>query len=497
MVKKHSLWVFIIILLFVGYYIQTQLWISGDVGYLLHASAQMLKGGRYATDIFETNPPMILYLYSPAVWLSQLMPMNIISSIRLTVFLLGLLSIGLAYLLLKQWIDRSYRGLFNMIIITLGFVFFILPLQSFAQREHLLMMLIVPYLFVCVLRLENKIVHPSFALVAGLLSGLGFSLKPFFLIPLCLIEGFLIVKKRSLFSVIRIESIAIAFVLILYFFSIILFQPNYITVILPLVLTYYFPYAKQSWINLFSPPYVLFCLGMMISYFFCASYFYYQNLGRIILIGLIGFVLVFITERTSWYYHVYPALALAYLLAAYYLGQLFSWDIKKNDRYLLLGPIFLILNVPIYNALVMVQYWIYYRGTHPMNTLAELINRYPGKHAIACMPFGTGDCFPLVYMTNSQYAARFPSLWWFKGLRQFDNYPIRSPKINKDKDYLIDCVANDLKNFKARWVIFNNAIFQANDLITYFSENKSFREAWQHYRYLTTIATYPVFERVD
>src|SRR5690349_20365631 len=72
--------------------IQQHLMLSPDVAYLMYAAGQMLEGGKYISDIFETNPPMILYLYFPAYWMAKLPYLDSILAMRIYIFILSIVS---------------------------------------------------------------------------------------------------------------------------------------------------------------------------------------------------------------------------------------------------------------------------------------------------------------------------------------------------------------------------------------------------------------------
>jgi len=198
--------------------IQSHIFMERDVIYLTNAAHLLLNGGTYSHDFFETNPPMILFLYIPALFIAKLTALNLIDSIRLYFMLLTLISIGLCYHFLKKLFNEPIY--IRSLLTAIAFVLLILPSSQFGQREHLLMILVLPYLFVSMLRLQNKSIHWGLAILIGLLAGLGFSIKPHFLTTFMLIECYFLWTRRSLLGWIRIESSLITVVLIAYLFCI-------------------------------------------------------------------------------------------------------------------------------------------------------------------------------------------------------------------------------------------------------------------------------------
>ncbi len=486
MMKKSILFIFMpgLTLLLIGYFIQSHLLLSGDVGYLMHASEQLLRGGQYATDFFETNPPMILYLYAPCYLLKYYLAVSDATAFRIYIFLGSCLSAGFCYVLLKQILKNESAAFTYFLFYTLLIIFFILPSLAFGQREHLLIILIMPYLLASVLIFKKEKLSYSLRFLIGCMAGVGFALKPFFLVTFGLVELYGFIKNMT---IIRLECLVILLIFIVYGLSIYLWQPDYLTIILPLVARYYLPFSKQSIIIFFAPPYVLFCMSMIFSYLFFYKKDRVPELSIIILLALMGLLIAAILARTSWYYHVLPALSMAYLLAAVYLGQ-----IKDKEMKILLS--FFIFVVPFYSYYAQIKYGLHTKKNHAMNQVAQFINQ-SGEHAVYCIPLGTFDCFPFLEAMHGQYVERFPSFWWYTGLRQQEKKISLALKANQDKNYLIKQVTIDLQ--RAQWVIFNNAIFNADEMIMYLSQNTAFRTEWAYYHYTTHFGDYRLYKRIN
>jgi hypothetical protein len=151
------------------------------------------------------------------------------------------------------------------------------------------------------------------------------------------------------------------------------------------------------------------------------------------------------------------------------------------------------------------RFMIQFHEKYPINTIADFINKQSGPHSIACFGLGTPDCFPLVYDTHSIYAERFPSFWWYLGLRYLEKNeqsPTITAQVTQDKKYFINSFADDLNKYKARWVVIDTLHFKQLEnkkfeIVSYFSENEKFHAAWQHYHYLTTIKSIKLYERTS
>ncbi len=489
------------VLVFLAYLLQSSIIMSPDVSYLIHAAWVLFQGGHYVSQIFETNPPMILYLYLPIHLLVKIVTGDIVFALRLYILTLSLISFGTCFYLLQKVIPRNRFYRYSLSL-TLLWVLFLLPLFAFGQREHLWIILTLPYLFTMALFFENQSISRKMRFVIGLFGGLGFALKPFFIIPFIFLELYAIFIKRSIFAVFRIESLTIVGVILSYLISIYIWQPEYIDIILPYVFKYYFPFFIESISVLLLRPEVLFCFGVMIGYLVFYSSDRYKAFGATLWLTSVGMTLAYLIPRQTWYYHFYPAMCLAYLLSMHCLTQLCSGkNIKSNIFYLcLLSALF--YSVPLYNYYALLTAVSAFKKTYPILPIEKYINTQKGERSIYCFSLFTSDCFPLVYSAKMRYAERFSSFWWYKGISAMEkiNHPSKASDVLQDKKFLIDSVSEDLNQLKARWVIVNEGNFHvleypAFDLIDYFSQNDKFREAWKNYHYLQKMNGYRIYER--
>lgn len=493
-----------ILVLFV--FLQDQVLFSPDVSYLLHATSQLLQGGHYGRDIFETNPPMILYVYSPAIVVAKIMSIHMHVAARIYMFFLMSISAVTCLALLIKMIGNKKDYYISLFFGGICVVYILFSMVMFAQREHILLVFILPYLLCTALRLDDKPVNPWLAIVIGLFAGCGFSIKPYFLVTLCLVELLFIFEKRKLFAWVRIESIMIASILIGYLASIFIFQPSYITIILPLLAKYYFSMIKQPWAHILTLPYVSFSLMVTILYPIFRKHDRYPRLGIVIYVGLLGMMMAFVIPKNAWYYHAYPAFSLAFLLMlhcfAQHLQPFMNNPLKKSY---IAAIMLMILYIPLYaewkffNKFADLKKYVSTRG------LALLFNNLSGDHSINCFTAsGIASCFPMVYeIKGARYQSRFPFYWWYESLVLAENNAKNNTDLNiakMDKKMLVDAIAEDLNHYKTRWVIVDTKSFErfekvGFDVIASFSTNTSFRDVWSNYTLYTRLPEYDIYIR--
>lgn len=497
---------FTIFTLVLFFFLQRQVLFSPDVSYLLHATNQILQGGHYAIDIFETNPPMILYLYSPVIFLAKIMSVHLTVAVQIYMFFLMSVSAIICLALLKAIINDAKDYYLSLFICGILFVLSIFSVVMFAQREHLLLIFMLPYLLCAALRLDHKSVNPWLAVVVGLFAGFGFAIKPYFLCVLCLVELLFIIERRKLFAWVRIESLLIASVLISYIVSIFIFQPGYMTTVLPLVSKYYFFVIKQSWMHILSMPYVDFSLIVAILYPFYREYDRYNRLGTVIYVALLGMIIAFVIPQNAWYYHVYPAFSLAFLLMLHcFAEQLHIFINNPRKKAYIAVMMLMFLYIPLSAEWKFFNIYADFKKSNSANELFLLFNNLPGDHTMNCFTAsGTASCFPMVYeIKRGHYQSRFPFYWWYQGLVLSEKKTKNNDELNtieKDKKSLIDATADDLNHYKTKWVIVDAKSFERRetpgfDVITSFLMNDRFHAAWRNYALYTRLGHYDVYMR--
>ena len=502
---SHNIIISFLVLISLSYFIQSKIFISNDVGYLLHMSNIMLHGGKYVTDILETNPPMIMYLYMPILALAKLTHFSFTTCIHLYVILLSSISFGLSLHFIRQVTNN--KNLIYMMAYGIIFTLFFLPIHQFAQREHLLVILTLPYIFSVAVMLHNIKINLFMRLIVGFGAALGFALKPYFLTTLILIESYYLVEKKHILHSIRIETITIASVFFIYLSLIFILQPNYIYILLPLISRVYFPGIEESWQRIISNPMIVYCAISILSYTILHRRIKHSILGNILVLSCLGYLLSLLITRTTWFYHIMPALSFACLLNMFYVGEFSNPEtnekkssINLNNGFSILASLIL-LGLPLWNFFLMTKHSIDDAKNGSVNKLVTYINEnMPNSSLYSISP---NPSFPLVYQTNSTYGSRFPFFWWVRGIQKLSGYPkenkLLSKMVEMDKNFLIESFADDLDKFKTTLIIVNkreNAFFFRDfNFITYFSGNKKFNRAWSNYHYLTTIDYFDLYKR--
>lgn len=306
-----------------------------DLAWYVRLLEPLRRGAQYIEDFFEVNPPLILYWYLPALFLAKIFSLNIFLMIRVYVFMLALSSFALCYFFSRRIFDS--RILRNIFLIILLAIFLILPMRDFSQREHLMLIVAMPYLFLMVWRLSGYEVSGWIAALIGFVAGMGFALKPYFLLVPLLVEAYYFIHERRFGSCLRAEILTMLIVIISYIIFLGWLYPNYFTTMIPLLWLYYYGSVQNTWEMLVLQPSIVFSFFILLFsllYRFKRFSFHLKMVLTLALVALLG---SYFLQRTIWNYHSFPAFAMACLLAILiYADLLFTTSLRQRD-YLLLA----------------------------------------------------------------------------------------------------------------------------------------------------------------
>ena len=121
------------------------------------------------------------------------------------------------------------------------------PGFSFGQREHACVLFAMPYLAAAVLRLQGgQSPRKSLAICIGLLAGIGFALKPYFLAVPALVELLLLARLGWRSLLVRVESLVLGLTVLAYVVTAGLLIPDYLKFTIELTRSTYWAYDTAN-----------------------------------------------------------------------------------------------------------------------------------------------------------------------------------------------------------------------------------------------------------
>lgn len=276
-----------------------------DVSWLITVNEKILAGQRAYIDFVEVNPPASIWLYTPAVWLSEQLRLRA-EAVVVAAFI-GLALLSSAFTL---GISARLRRPPNPIVLAgiLAFVGLVLPLGTFAQREHAALLFAAPALAALAVLSERGRLSLACRVAAGIAAGLVMAIKPHFALAMAPGFAWAVWKSRSLRPIVPVAAAAAA-VVAAYAAAIVVFTPAYLKLV-PLFAELYAPLHEQ-WLTLLRGPVVIVPLAIYALAFVLRPP-RIGPLAAMFLTGSVGFALAGLVQARGYLNHALPGMALGF-----------------------------------------------------------------------------------------------------------------------------------------------------------------------------------------
>ncbi len=213
--------------------------INHDTAWYLVATRQWLMGAELYVGIIEVNPPLNFYFTLPAIAIADFFGISDTNGEYLSVAILLFLSLCWSGVIARKDLGLSTGrrlGLLCGIAAAL-----VLPaLNNFGQREHLLVILILPWLLG---ELASTPATFRIQVIRAGVAALGICLKPHFIVFPLAISGLKAWQERSLMPLFSAANLTFLAVGLGYVGFVAQVHPAYLSQIVPLALEIYGAYA--------------------------------------------------------------------------------------------------------------------------------------------------------------------------------------------------------------------------------------------------------------
>lgn len=379
-----------------------QLMLNHDSSWYLTATRRWLGGGELYSSIMEINPPLSFFLTVPALWLSDILGTTDSIGFALYVVLLC----GGALLVVQRLVRdaealtlRSRRGVLLGAIAAL----FVAPLDTFGQREHLMVILTLPYFLLVVMSPKGIRATVAGAIALGSAAAIGFALKPHFLAAPALLGLAVAQQQRSLRALLTPANFAVVTVGLGYLAFVWLGFPLYFSSIVPLGLLTYGSFDSGFLASL-GQPILLFAPVAAIIVFRGSGNGVDRQVALRFLAILLGFAVSYVVQGKGWYYQLVPLTA--------FLVLVLTWAAVTNSANVRTLGI-----LPAVAALLVVAYALArgpYRNRN-VETFAPFVVAAGVAPSLLVLSTNVSAAFPLVNRSEARWTSRFPAQWLIPG----------------------------------------------------------------------------------
>lgn len=476
-----------------------------DLSWLLLATQRLLEGADlYGADLFEWNPPLFLYYLSPAVLTSQIVGLDAIDCARIELVSTALAVLWLSNHILAAHFDeidvltRRYLGA------ALCFVFFLLPGDSFGQREHLILVFAVPYALVIAARLSEIAVTTRVALVSGFGMGFAIGIKPHYAVAIVLGEILLAAWRRDIFHVWRSEVLALVGFGLVYLVSVVALTPGYFDHVIPVAFDTYWVYQIPLR-SRFEMPDLLLLGAALAAPLLLRHRDLRLKIELVFSVGALGFYLASVLQGTRWPYHDLPFRAFAILSLCWPIvgwaadfGAALPAVLRKRGLAVVAGGLVLVLlmaSPTVFGRKIRNGgKWRAGESVGAIAAIEETLRRHASGGSVYVVSPSMLYIFPAVNRAGVGWSSRFSAFFIPAVLERFERGDPMAPasltaeRVRDLEVFLRDSVIEDFARRPPDLVLIDRArhrrVFRGApfDFLAFLLEDPRFADIWAGYR---------------
>lgn len=480
-----------------------------DQMWLLY-SARLVSQGKtlYGPELFESNPPLIIWLSRLPVALAHLFPGGEAFYLKLLTLIAGTVSAWWNFSFFRrattQTISRTTRAwLFFSFIVLFGAA----TARDFAQRDHLLVLLCLPYVASIACRARRIYIPGWEAALIGISAAVGISLKPHQALLVLALESFLFAKRRSVRSLLRPEPFLVVTLGVAYLIAARTLTPAYFTTIIPLLRDCYWAFGNRSFLQLIGDAPQLHILGLIAIFLWRK----HKDLPvTVLLLAGIAATLAYYLQGTGWYYQQLPAIGFFGLALALELLPILEGMRLPRHATALAATLAVI-------ALFCTTHAMNYPFTSERNFVvyepdASLLAQLPPHTPVYAMTTDLDLTIPAITKYNLTWASRMPHMWMLPAILRAEAHDPSTPKrLTPQRIAELDAiqhriVAEDIERWQPEYIFIHRcyAVYtpcqeldgRKDDLERWFDKDPRFRRAMSHYMTEGAHMSFDVYKRM-
>ncbi len=485
--------------------IQAALPLNHDVGWLLLGARRLLEPGPLSADRFvDVTPPPILALYALPVAASQALGVTEIAALRVFVIGLAAGSLLLCRLAASRALSAEPPALARTWLVAVGILLLPLVGYDFGQREHLITLLLLPYLVDAAARAQASDPPRLLAIGIGAAAGLAIGMKPQYALVVLAVEGVVWRARRQRWpALLSPELGALAAAVALAAAWTAWRAPDYLRVTLPLVWetygAYHSPLARLvRWFDLPLAGALILIASRVRNGL--------RALARALVAAAFAAYAAYLLAGTEWDYHRYPfgVLAIA-ALALPLLRPLSRAPVAIGAAVLLAAASLFVAPLEIRAPRLPGQAWAGWSQGAATAEILRVVERQGSVRSIFLFSSSVAPAFPAVNYAGVGWASRFSCLWLLPAVVSTRAQPdpalpeARRQRLEAIGRDLVAAVSDDLARARPELVLVPRAQqHQALggidlDLLAFFERDPGFARVWSGYAPLEETPLFRVY----
>ncbi len=499
-------------------FVLPMLWLAGyffppinhDVAAILDVAGRWIAGERLYVDVIDENLPLTFIVHALPILTARLLAGD--ATFWFTAWVVtGIIASFLACRRLVRLVRSADHALTKALLPpVLLFLFTVLPNEHFGQREHIMFVMAAPYLLASMARAEGTASTRRAAVVIGLVAGIGFAMKPYYLAIPAAVELFLLLRRGPRPTFTDPIPWAIGAVSVAHLVSMYTIFSEFGRIVMPLAMESYAPIGDAGWRHvLFSDVLGPTLLALIIFGAFATLLTRTLAAHALVAFG-VGAALSAILQAKGWPYHVLPALSATILLAAFTVSQ-------TVDRYLPISRSVHRLPVAVISATFLVLLYFqaalytppFYKQRQYEGSIGGILRHIvehnaPNRTILALSP-GIYPFWPMINYIHGRMTMRYLTMWVVQGVyTDCEDFPAlyNAPDTMSDTEKnVFDAVSEDFAREQPDLLIVDQIpgmprcqgkIF---DYLEYFQQNRVFADAFKGYEHLMDVERYKIYRK--
>lgn len=478
--------------------------LNHDVAAVLTFAERMLAGEELYADLIDVNPPLIFVLNLLPAALGAWSPLGAVPAVLLC--LLGLCA-------LSSWLTlRLCRPAAPVEGACLAVAVPLLTLAAgydFGQREHLMTVAALPYLFLAARRIEGRATGLALSLGVAVLAALGFALKPHFLAVPGLIEALVLLRRGSGRALRDPVPWTMAAIWLAYLGSLPVFFPGYFGQVVPLVRDYYLGLDGFAWWQVILTERLGTALMLLVPLAVVAARPGRGALPKVVAVAALGATISAVVQHKGWSYHALPVRLLAGLLAVVLAARWLDRALP-GPRALHAAPALAVVTafgLGIHNFAGAEAPWrqITWSWSRGGEVTALLKREAYGERLLVLSP-DIFPVFPALNYARAQSTLRTMNLWLLQGV--YHDCPAGGARyretweMSRTEFFVYRTVAEDFSHAPPAAILVSTrpgipVCGRPFDLLEYFGRHPLFAATLRRYRPAAAIEGYRLLRRED
>jgi hypothetical protein len=474
--------------------------LNHDTSFLLVATARWLNGATLYTDIMEINPPWIFYVTAPAVIYANDLGLSASAAFVIWIGAIAAVSLVWTWSLLSRVPALSTWSAFAVLMGCFVAVV-VVPSVNFGQREHVFIILALPYLIQQVFLASSGLaISRRESAALGAFAVMGIALKPFFLLPVLILTYVRCRRAGSVKPALEPAAIAIAAGCVAYVLFAAVLHPEYFSNVVPLGSLIYgaigFEASEQA-----PDTIVPLLLVLAIATVEDASPAL-RSKFMLLAVVLGGLLIAYVLQFKGWPYQLLPFECMAVIACVIAFAT-------SSQNYMTRPLHFALFVIAAATLLTRAVYYGPYDNSYAHVFQAELEQVRTDWKGRSVLLLSTDNfaAFPLINILGAEWAGRYPYQWVVAGaissqVKEGCLYtPESCPKLKEILEYGRSTNVDDIVNQSPDVVLIDvrpiKPYFPVRNFnfIDFLKEDPRFEAKWHEYRKLATEMNYDIWVR--